>query len=102
MLSCRSSLSSRFDAACADRAKTGLSFGRNVTGESYPREIARATTGADLLVIGHCHRNSFLAAFMDSIDERIPNLVNCPVLIVPRSKTKRRSYGFVAGGVVAE
>jgi nucleotide-binding universal stress UspA family protein len=56
------------------------------TGESYPNEIARATQDADLLILGHCHRNRFLTAFVDSVDEQVTNLVSCPVMVVPRGQ----------------
>lgn len=52
-------------------------------GESYPSEIAAATNDADLLVIGHKKKNSFLAFLIDSTDERVSDLVSCPVLVVP-------------------
>ncbi len=56
-----------------------------VTGTSLPRAIARATQDVDLLVIGHRRKNRFLAAFADSADKHLTDLVNCPVLIVPRT-----------------
>lgn len=49
---------------------------------NYPKAIAEATNGFDLLIIGHQKRNSFLAALTDSTDERVLNLVNCPILLV--------------------
>ena len=52
--------------------------------ESYAREIAGATEDVDLLVIGHYSKNAFLAALTDSIDERVADLIACPVLIVPK------------------
>ncbi|MFQ5570253.1 MAG: universal stress protein [Rhodothermales bacterium] len=55
-----------------------------VVGSSYPKEIARATQEFDLLVIGHRRRHGFLAAFIDSVDKHMMDLVSCPVLIVPR------------------
>ena len=48
----------------------------------YAEEIAKATKPADLLVIGHHHKNRFLAALMDSTDEHVADLVSCPVLLV--------------------
>ena len=56
-----------------------------VTGTSLPKVIANATEGMDLLVIGHRRTNRFLAAFADSADKHLADLVACPVLIVPRS-----------------
>ena len=53
------------------------------TGEAYPEEIAKASDGFDLLVIGHRAKNQFLAFFTDSTDERVADLVSCPVLAVP-------------------
>jgi len=56
-----------------------------VTGSSLPRAIAEATHNVDLLVIGHRRKNRFLAAFADSADKHLADLVSCPVLIVPRT-----------------
>ncbi len=56
-----------------------------VTGPSLPRAIAGATQNVDLLVIGHRRKNRFLAAFADSADKHLADLVSCPVLIVPRT-----------------
>lgn len=63
----------------ADEIKVNI-----VAGSSYPNEIAKATQSMDLLVIGHRHKNRFLSAFIDSVDERVADLVSCPVLVVPR------------------
>lgn len=49
----------------------------------YAEEIAKVTKPADLLIIGHHHKNRFLAAIMDSTDEHVADLVSCPVLLVP-------------------
>lgn len=54
-------------------------------GASLPKEIASATEGADLLVIGHRQKNRFLAALADAADKHLADLVSCPVLIVPRA-----------------
>lgn len=56
-----------------------------VTGSSLPRAIAETTHNVDLLVIGHRRKNRFLAAFADSADKHLADLVSCPVLIVPRT-----------------
>ena len=55
-----------------------------VESESYAKEIAKATENIDLLVIGHHPKNAFLAALIDSVDERVADLVSCPVLVVPK------------------
>jgi nucleotide-binding universal stress UspA family protein len=52
--------------------------------ESYAKEIAKVTKDVDLLVIGHSGKNAFLAALIDSVDERVADLVSCPVLVVPK------------------
>lgn len=52
--------------------------------ESYAQEIAKATEDVDLLVIGHHSKNAFIAALVDSVDERVADLVSCPVLMVPK------------------
>ncbi|MEJ2055138.1 MAG: universal stress protein [Calditrichaceae bacterium] len=56
-----------------------------VEGEHYPDKIAEATRDADMLVLGHSHKNRFLAALIDSVDERVTDIADCPVLIVPKS-----------------
>lgn len=57
-----------------------------ITGSSYPKEIARATRDADLLVIGHRQKDTFLHALIHSVDKHIVDLVNCPILILPREQ----------------
>ena len=57
-----------------------------VEGTNYPKEIAKASENADLLVTGHHHKNRLFAALIDSIDERVSDLVSCPMLIVPCGK----------------
>ena len=52
---------------------------------TLPKEIAAATEGADLLIIGHRQKNRFLAALTDAADKHLADRVTCPVLIVPRS-----------------
>lgn len=54
------------------------------TASSLAREIAVATEGADMLVIGHRQRHRFLAILTDSADKHLADLVKCPILIVPR------------------
>lgn len=49
---------------------------------NFAEEIAKATKPADLLIIGHHHKNKFLAAIIDSVDEHVADLVSCPVLLV--------------------
>ncbi len=56
--------------------------------ESYAQEIAKATEDVDLLVIGHHSKSAFLAALIDSVDERVAALVSCPVLMVPKLNFK--------------
>ena len=55
-----------------------------VESESYAKEIAKATEDIDLLVIGHHPKSAFLAALIDSVDERVADMVSCPVLLVPK------------------
>lgn len=51
----------------------------------YQEKIAEATKGVDLLVIGHSHKNRFLALLIDSLDEKIADIIDCPVLVVPNN-----------------
>lgn len=53
--------------------------------DDYPERIAKATRKADLVVIGHSQRNQFLQALINSVDEQVANISDCPVLIVPKS-----------------
>jgi nucleotide-binding universal stress UspA family protein len=57
-----------------------------VEDESYSEAIGRATADADLLVIGHSHRNRFLEALVESLDEEVANTSRCPVLVVPKGR----------------
>ncbi len=57
-----------------------------VESEDYAQEIAKAAEDADLLVIGHHPKSRFLAAIVDSTDERVSDYVPCPMLVVPFSK----------------
>ena len=56
---------------------------RLIESEFYSREIALATRDADLLIMGHHPKNAFLAALTDSTDERVADMISCPMLIVP-------------------
>lgn len=77
-------LRDQFRALGYNTAASKLKF-NIVTSASLPKAIAQATEGADLLVIGHRRKNRFLAAFADSADKRLADLVSCPVVIVPRT-----------------
>jgi nucleotide-binding universal stress UspA family protein len=55
-----------------------------VESNDYPEEIAKATDDADLLVIGHKNKNRFLAALIDSVDERVSDMVSAPILVISR------------------
>ncbi|MFQ5674913.1 MAG: universal stress protein [bacterium] len=55
-----------------------------VESESYANEIAKATENIDLLIMGHTPKNLFLAALVDSVDERVADRISCPVLVVPK------------------
>ncbi|MBT8399799.1 MAG: universal stress protein [Rhodothermia bacterium] len=54
------------------------------TSSNLGREIAAATEGADMLVIGHRQKHRFLAMLTDVADKHLADLVQCPILIVPR------------------
>lgn len=54
-----------------------------VVGSSYPKEIAKASEDADLLIVGHRRKNRFLAALSDSTDQHVSDMVRCPVLLIP-------------------
>jgi nucleotide-binding universal stress UspA family protein len=54
-----------------------------IESSNYAGAIADAAQGFDLLVVGHRSKNRLVAALMDSIDERVADLVACPMLVVP-------------------
>ena len=56
---------------------------RLVEDESYARAIATATREADLLIMGHHPKNMLMAFLTDGTDERVADLIRCPVLLVP-------------------
>ncbi|TNE73999.1 universal stress protein [bacterium] len=49
---------------------------------NYPKTIAQSSNSFDLLIIGHHNKNSFLAALTDSTDEKVSDMVSCPILLV--------------------
>ena len=51
--------------------------------EDYPSEIAKATRNADLLILGHHQKNVVQAFLTDGTDERVADMVDCPVLMIP-------------------
>jgi len=57
---------------------------RVVKGESYITFISEASSAADLLVMGHSHRNRFLEALSKTLDEKVANISGCPVIVVPK------------------
>jgi nucleotide-binding universal stress UspA family protein len=57
-----------------------------IESQHYAKEIADAAKKADLLIIGHHPKNRFLASIIDSVDERVADIVPCPMLVVPRAK----------------
>jgi nucleotide-binding universal stress UspA family protein len=55
-----------------------------IVAEKVPVAIASVVGDSDLLVLGHRKMNTFKASFMDSVDEGIINLIDCPVLVVQK------------------
>ncbi|MBC8467610.1 MAG: universal stress protein [Candidatus Marinimicrobia bacterium] len=55
-----------------------------IMAENIPKAIVEESSEADLLVLGHRRMSSFKASFMDSTDEGIVNLIECPVLVVQK------------------
>ena len=56
---------------------------RLIDDESYARAIATATREADLLIMGHHPKNKLMALLTDSTDERVADLIRCPIMLVP-------------------
>lgn len=73
----------QFRKAGHEKAANGIKI-TIIESDSYAKEIAKATEDIDLLVIGHHPKNAFLAALIDSVDERVADLASCPVLLVPK------------------
>jgi len=54
-------------------------------GNHGAKELKRATTNARLLIVGYKKRNRLLAALSDrSVQLQIIDIVECPVLVIPR------------------
>jgi len=58
---------------------------RIVEGDPYHEQISEASANADLIFIGHSQKNAFVAALMNSVDEKVANVAGCPVVVVPKS-----------------
>ena len=56
-----------------------------VEDDTYEEEIAKWTKNIDLLVMGRDQKNKFLEALITSLDEKVANIVDCPILIVPKN-----------------
>jgi nucleotide-binding universal stress UspA family protein len=61
---------------------------RIIEDESYAKAIAAATREADLLIMGHHAKNLLMAHLKDGIDERVADLIHCPVMLVPLNQGK--------------
>mgnify|MGYP003960386991 FL=1 len=55
-----------------------------IKAENIPKAIVEESSEADLLVLGHKRMSSFKASFMDSTDEGVVNLIECPVIVVQK------------------
>lgn len=55
-----------------------------IKAENIPKAIVEESSEADLLVLGHKRMSTFKASFMDSTDEGVVNLIECPVLVVQK------------------
>lgn len=68
--------------------KFGFDFHKNkakllvLENEKYAKTVAEKTKGFDLLITGHHNKNSFLSALIDSTDEHISDMVDCPLLLI--------------------
>lgn len=52
-------------------------------GKPFATAIAEATGDADLLIMGHHHKNLLKALLLHGTDERVADRIQCPVLLVP-------------------
>lgn len=68
--------------------KFGFDFQKNkstllvLESEKYAKTVAEKTKEFDLLITGHHNKNSFLSALIDSTDEHISDMVDCPLLLI--------------------
>ncbi len=53
-----------------------------VESDEYANSIAEAAKGYDMLIIGHKSKSQIKAVITDSVDERVSDLVSCPILVV--------------------
>ncbi len=53
-----------------------------VESDEYANSIADAAKGYDMLIIGHKSKSQIKAVITDSVDERVSDLVSCPILVV--------------------
>lgn len=70
---------------CREAGYAGLADTIDVkveVGVSFAKTIAEVTKDADILIMGHHRQHPLIAAFKDSTDEDVINLVACPVLVV--------------------
>ena len=51
--------------------------------ETYANAISRVTKDYDLLIMGHHPKSRLLAHLKDSIDEKVADRIDCPILLVP-------------------
>ena len=56
---------------------------RFIEDASYAEAIAVASREADLLIMGHHHKNKLMALLTDGTDERVADLIQCAVLLIP-------------------
>lgn len=61
-------------------------------GMNSAKVLARVTKGVDLLVVGHVQRNRIVQALSSSPPNiQLMDVVECPVLIVPKNKTTKKT-----------
>ena len=57
-----------------------------VKGRNVAKMLKEVTNGADLLIVGHKHRNRLTAALASgSVALQILDVVSCPVMVVPKT-----------------
>ena len=56
---------------------------RLVEGKPFAKAIAKASDEADLLIMGHHHKNLLEGLLWRGTDEKVADRIQCPILLVP-------------------
>ncbi len=61
-----------------------------VEGTNVAKLLGEVTRGADMIIMGHRHRNRILAALSAApIQLQILDVVDCPVVVIPKNNSAK-------------